>query len=289
MGHGVCGQVGGPLRQRGIAGLCRNPLHMLVALAGTCGRAAVVKAQAAQGAEQLGQHLKIAPFQGGQLLGEGAPCQHQVVQADRKLVQHDGVLRADGADGKRWIGVQKRVEIGVARPAGQHDAAGVVWRWCGGSGFDRILARQGLGPAHDEAQAVLCDLSLAGLQGAECAAGQGAVGAAANGGHPVGLHGAVSSVQNAPCYRRASPPMDCPSGYFPGLCVLEKPRAVRFTGAGARSRCCPSPCRADRRGGPPAPSVAGRCGRCARPGHPRPGPGTGSKPNPARHRAHRAR
>jgi hypothetical protein len=102
---GIGRQARRQLRQRGIAGLGRHPLHVFVALAGPGRGTAVVKTQAAQGAEQLCQHLKIAQLQRGELLGKIAPRQHQVVQADGKFIQHDGVLRADGAHGQGRVGI----------------------------------------------------------------------------------------------------------------------------------------------------------------------------------------
>ena len=108
----------GQLLHAGITRLARQPLHMLVPLAGPGSSATVVKAQTTIAAQQLRHGLKIAQFQRGQLFKKLPPRQNQVVQADGEFIQDDGVLTANRPHCQGWVWWQKWIEVRVTRPTG---------------------------------------------------------------------------------------------------------------------------------------------------------------------------
>ena len=169
-------QTGQIQAQVGLLVGTRNPLQVLVTLAGTGSGAAVVQAQPAGLGHHQRQCGEIGQIQRLQLLGKHAARQYQMARGERKLVQDDGVVLADRADGQRRIGVQEGVEVGVTRATGNRHL---------GRG---ILGRQRGHPQHPEAHAAIVHLDLFRLHGDQVARSQRAGAAGIDGVHQGGAH-----------------------------------------------------------------------------------------------------
>ena len=171
-------QAGPPQIEAGVAFGARNPLHMLVALAGARGRAAVVKTQPAGSHQHARQRGEVAAVQRFKLLAERLRRDDEVARRDRKLVQDRRVRIAQRPDGERRIGREKRVEVRITRAAGNQ----------------RALARQRGHRARQKAQAAIDQLGLFGDQGLQVARGQGALGAFVDLLQEIARHGVPSEI-----------------------------------------------------------------------------------------------